>query len=316
MEVLRQIEALSAVPGPVHLAIGVFDGLHLGHRGLIERAIDGGRRDGGSAVVVTFEPHPARVLRPDDAPRLLTCGRHRRRLLARAGVDRLLAIPFDAAFAAWPAARFVEELASACRPLRRICVGYNWRFGRGREGDIHLLTDLGARLGFEVTALPAVRVGDDIVSSTLIRECVEEGDLGRAARLLGRPYSVLGEVVPGEKIGAGLGFPTANLDVRSEQFPPDGVYAVLVESEGDPRPGVANLGVRPTIEGGSHERRLEVHLLDWEGGTLYGETLEAVFVGRIRDEQRFSSLDELRGRIALDVEAARAILAGNVHGHR
>ena len=296
------------MPGPVFLAIGVFDGVHLGHRAVIERALADARDAGGSPVVVTFDPHPVRVLRPEKAPRLLTSTPHKLRLIRALGVQDLLVIPFDSAFAATPPEEFIRQLATAAEPLREICVGHQWSFGKGRAGNLEMLARLGADLGFEEVGVPAVEVDGRIVSSTLIRQAVERGDLADAARLLGRDYTILGTVVEGRRLGRTIGFPTANLSAHNEQFPPNGVYAVEVLRNGDAtRRGVANIGVRPTIAEAGGERGLEVHLFDFDGA-LYGDDLEIVFRHFLRPERKFPSIEALREQIARDVGAARAVL--------
>lgn len=307
MHFLHSIAELAAVPGPVFLAIGVFDGVHLGHQAVIRRALDDARAAGGTAVVVTFKPHPLRVTRPEHAPRLLTATRHKARLIERLGVDDLLIVPFTGDFAAMPPERFVLQLHDACRPLREICVGHSWEFGKGRAGNLALLKRMGGQFGFDEVGIPAVMIEGEVVSSTLIRAAVEAGDLGKAARLLGRDFTLLGTVVQGEQIGRTLGFPTANLSVHNEQFPPNGVYAVEAEHQGQVFPGVVNIGVRPTIATATGARLLELHLLDFTGD-LYGQELEVHFRGFLRAEQKFASLDALKAQIACDVAKARRIL--------
>jgi riboflavin kinase/FMN adenylyltransferase len=197
MHVLRSIPELAQIPGPIVLAIGVFDGVHLGHRAVIERALADAQLTGGTAVVVTFDPHPIRVLRPEQAPRLLTSTQHKLQLIRALGVQHLLIIPFDAAFAATPPEQFIRELAAAAQPLHEICVGHQWSFGKGRAGNLQLLDRLGDELGFEEVGVPAVEIRGEIVSSTQIRRAVEAGALDRAAELLGREFTILGTVVKG-----------------------------------------------------------------------------------------------------------------------
>ncbi len=304
MDRLTSIEELAALPGPVYLAIGVFDGVHLGHQAVIGRVEEDARRGGGTAAVVTFDPHPVRVLRPESAPRLLTATAHKVRLIRALGVEHLLIIHFDAAFAATPPAEFIRRLAAACRPLREVCVGHAWSFGAKRAGNLQLLEALGKELGFEEVGVPAVEVDGEIVSSTLIRQSVEAGDFARAARFLGRAYTILGTVVKGGQLGRRLGFPTANLSAHNEQFPPDGVYAVEALVDGRVQPGVANIGVRPTLQNESGERLFEVHLFDFHED-LYGRDIEVTFRGFLRGEQKFAGLDELRAQIERDSLAAR-----------
>ena len=301
---LRSISDLASVPGPVFLAIGVFDGVHLGHRAVIERAMADARGAGGSTVVVTFDPHPVRVLRPEKAPRLLTSTPHKLRLIRALGVEHILVIPFDRAFAATPPEDFIRQLAAAAHPLREICVGHHWSFGKGRAGNLEMLDRLGHLLGFEEVGAAAVEVDGRIVSSTLIRQAVEVGDFAAATRLLGRDYTILGTVVEGRRLGRTIGFPTANLSAHNEQFPPNGVYAVDVLRNGDAaRRGVANIGVRPTVAEAGAERVLEVHIFDFDK-TIYACDIEIAFRRFLRPEQKFASLEALREQIARDVQAA------------
>ncbi len=305
MELCHSPSALSAL-GPAYLAVGVFDGVHLGHQAVIGRAVaDAGREPGAAAVVVTFDPHPLRVLRPDAAPRLLTSTRHKFQFFADLGATHCLALPFTPEFAATPPEAFITELAQSSRPLREICVGFNWSFGRGREGNLDLLTRLGERHGFAVVGLPSVVVDGETVSSTLTRQAVEEGDLARAARFLGREFTILGTVVAGRQLGRQLGYPTANLAAHNEQFPPNGVYAVEAEWHGRTYPGVVNLGFRPTVAEPGGERLLELHLFDFDQ-QIYGDDVEVKFRAFLRPEKKFASVDELRAQIARDAEQARA----------
>jgi len=297
------IAELKAIPGPVFLAIGVFDGVHLGHRAVIARALADAKAAGGSAAVVTFDPHPAKILRPDKAPRLLTSTPHKLRIIHSLGVEHVLVVPFTVEFAATEPENFVRALAAACS-LREVCVGHEWAFGKNRAGNLALLDRLGHELGFDEVGVPAVEADGEVVSSTVIRAAIEQGDLAKAGRLLGRPYSILGTVKRGDQIGRQLGFPTANLAAHNEQFPPNGVYAVEVKIAGRTVRGAANIGVRPTIEHASGERLLEVHLLDFSGD-LYDADLEVVFRRFLRAEKKFPSLDALREQIAADAREAR-----------
>ena len=308
MHALSSIADLALLPGPLFLAIGVFDGVHLGHQAVLRRALDDARGTGGTAVAVTFDPHPVRVLRPEQAPRLLTSTPHKLQLIRELGVAHVLLIPFDRAFAATAPADFIRALVAAARPLREICVGFEWSFGQGRAGNLALLAELGAQLGFDEVGVPAVEVDGEIVSSTLIRRAVEAGDLDRAAGMLGREFTILGTVVEGEHLGKKLGFPTANLSAHNEQFPPNGVYAVEARRGAETLPGVVNIGVRPTVHAAGGERVFEVHLFDFDE-TIYGEDLEITFRQFLRPEQKFPSLDTLRAQIAQDAAQARTILS-------
>lgn len=312
MEVIEDIRELRNLPGPLHLAIGVFDGLHLGHRAVIEDAARSAAEGGGTLVVVTFDPHPVEVLSPDRAPRLLTDTPHKLRLLERElGVGTVLVVRFDADFAALSGEDFVLSLLAnaPARGISRICVGNDWRFGRSRSGDLGLLEKLGEEKGFAVSGLGTVERDGARVSSTRVRESLAAGDLAAASRLLGRNYSVHGTVERGRQLGRTLGFPTANLAVRREQLPPAGVYATRTRIGGEIFDGVANLGHRPTVDGAGAELRLEVHLfgLDRE---IYGEDVEVEFVDFLREERRFDGLEALKEQIGRDVEAAKAVLSG------
>ena len=308
MRVLRSIADLASLGGPVSLAIGVFDGVHLGHQAVIGAALENAAHRGGEAVVVTFDPHPARVLRPEQSPKMLCSLAHKLAIMRSLGVCNALVCAFDDAFAKIEARPFVESLAAACDRLAFVSVGFAWRFGHRGAGDIHLLTDLGQENGFCVHGVPPVRMDGEVVSSTLIRDAVSVADFARASRFLGRAYAVAGVVTRGDQLGRRIGFPTANLDVSCEQLPPAGVYAVRARWAGETRHGVANLGRRPTVSDGD-DLRLEAHLLDFDGD-LYDCEMEIEFQHKLRDEKKFASLDQLQAQIARDVASAR-----EVNGH-
>lgn len=307
MTLLHSISELSALPGPVALAIGVFDGVHLGHQAVIGAATERAAKHGGTAAVLTFDPHPMRVLRPEQAPRSLCCIRHQIRILGRLGVSHLVTCKFDKSFAATSAEDFIAALAESCHPLGFISVGFSWRFGARGAGNIHLLMDAGQRLGFGVYGVPPVCIDGEVVSSTAIREAVRTGDFAKSSRLLGRDYSVLGNVVQGRQLGRTIGVPTANLQVAAEQLPPAGVYAVRALIDGVWQNGVANLGHRPTVVADETNLTLEVHLLDFDRD-LYGQETEVSFIRHLRDEQKFPGLEELKAQIAKDISAARSLL--------
>lgn len=308
MRILRSIPELALIPGPVFLAIGVFDGVHLGHQAVISTAARHAAAAAGTAVVVTFDPHPAKFLRPHESPRLLTATRHKIALIRQLGVSHLLVLKFDRELASTPPDEFVRQLAAAARPLQEICVGQEWSFGKNRAGDLALLQKLGAELDFDVVGVEPVTSAGRIVSSTAIRQAVETGDFATAATMLGREYSILGTVESGSRMGRSLGFPTANLSAHSEQFPPNGVYAAEAQLEGKQLHGVINLGVRPTVAGGSPERVLELHLFDFDRN-IYGTDIEVRFLRYLRPEQKFENLAALRAQIARDVEEAQLVFA-------
>lgn len=310
MNVMLQIDSLKDVPGPLHLAIGVFDGVHLGHQAVIAEAVRSSREVGGSVVVVTFDPHPVEVLSPRNAPRLLTAPAHKLHLLERVlGIDHVLVVPFTADFSECSGEDFILSLlrAAPAEGLARISVGEGWRFGKARSGTTDLLRSLGEQHGFAVSGVEMVKVEGMRVSSTRIREAVGAGDFAIAESLLGRKYTVFGTVIEGRKLGRTIGFPTANFTVHREQLPPTGVYAVRAIGAGDGWNGVANLGYRPTVEGSALKRLLEVHLFGLEHD-IYGEDLEIEFVQFLRPERKFEGMDELKAQIARDVETARKAL--------
>ncbi len=307
MKVFDSLSELAAIPGPLCVAIGVFDGVHLGHQSLIRRAMTEGDEMRGSAVVLTFHPHPARVLRPDSAPHLLTSTPHKLRLIEELGCQYLLLTRFDLAFAAQPPEVFIEALVGSATSLRMICVGHNWAFGKARAGNVALLSALGDTFGFETVEIEPVEIDGELVSSTRIRKAVEAGDFETARRFLGRDYTILGTVQPGAGRGRGIGFPTANLSAHNERFPPNGVYAVRVLMDSQWLEGVANVGVRPTV-GSALDRVLEVHIFDFSGDR-YGHDLEVKFERFLRPEKKFSSIEELRTQIARDATLAREILS-------
>jgi riboflavin kinase / FMN adenylyltransferase len=306
MEILHSISDLSRLPGPLFLAIGVFDGVHLGHQAVVSTSAEHAQAANGTPVVVTFDPHPEKILRPETAPHLLTATRHKIALIRDLGVEHLLIITFDKQFAATEPEDFVQQLVKHSKPLREICVGHEWSFGKNRRGNLELLKKLGAQFDFNVVGIPPVTVNGELVSSTAIRQAIEVGDLRKAAAMLGREYMILGSVVKGDNLGKKIGFPTANLSAHNEQFPPNGVYFAESKLDGVVYPGVVNLGYRPTISFGESERILEIHLFDFER-EIYGENLEVRFIRYLRPEKKFESIEALTRQIEADVKQARAL---------
>ena len=311
MKILHAIDELKSVSGPTHLAIGVFDGVHLGHQAVIARALESSRTTGGTAVVVTFHPHPVRVLRPEKAPRLLTSTMHKVRLIGLSGVDAVLILEFTVEFSKTAPDLFIQQLANSSNRLTQICVGQEWTFGANRAGSVRLLEDLAPKLGFQLGSVPPVSVGGQVVSSTVIRSAVECGDLESAAKFLGRPFTILGTVTEGRQLGRRLGFPTANLRAHNEQFPPNGVYAAKAWFQKAMYGGVVNIGVRPTIEKEAGERILELHLFDFDQ-EVYGEDIEVAFLDYLRPEKKFSGIEELQSQIQHDAAKARLIYQAEV----
>jgi riboflavin kinase/FMN adenylyltransferase len=308
MEILGSIAELEQLPGPLFLAIGVFDGVHLGHQAVISTSARHAHSANGTPVVVTFDPHPAKVLRPEKAPHLLTATEHKIALIRALGVAHLLVIKFDQEFAATPPEVFVEQLVRHSKPLREICVGHEWSFGKARAGNLDLLEKLGARFDFNVVGIKPVAVKGNVVSSTAIRQAIEAGDFDQAAEMLGRDYTILGTVTHGDNLGKKIGFPTANLSAHSEQFPPNGVYFAEAWIGGVLHHGVVNLGVRPTVHSGKAERVLEIYLLDFDRD-IYGANVEVRFVQYLRPEKKFENLEALTRQIDVDVRKARELCA-------
>lgn len=297
--------------GPLHVALGVFDGVHLGHRALVAHLAGDARTAGATAVAATFDPLPIQVLAPGAPPSALSDAGERCALLREAGADAVALVPFDPAFAALAPEAFVSRLLGA-GAVRRVVAGSDFRFGRERAGDLGMLRELGDRHGFAVDEFPPLEARGAVVSSTRIRNALRAGEVELAAALLGRPYGVRGTVVRGDQRGRGLGYPTINLELPPERLlPKDGIYAMWVEVGGVRHRAAASLGIRPTF--GSGPRRLEAFLLDFSG-EVYGADVRASFVSRLRDELYFEGPEALAAQIAEDVEAAREALAAERTG--
>ncbi|HTY18457.1 MAG TPA: bifunctional riboflavin kinase/FAD synthetase [Myxococcota bacterium] len=309
MRVVHGSAALSHRPRRPVLTIGNFDGVHIGHRAILRTVTDRARVLDGEAVVYTFDPHPRKVLQGAAAPALLTTTEQKLELLAAAQIDLVVLEPFTAAFARTPPETFVRENIHARMGPLEVYVGYDFHYGRDREGSMRLLTELGPRLGFAVTIIPEVTMGSRDVSSSRIRALLAEGAVEEAKLLLGRSYAVRGTVVAGDRRGRTLGFPTANLAPETEILPASGVYAGrarLLDGGSDPGAilgAVTNVGRRPTFKP-DDPPLAEAHLLDWSGD-LYGRRIELTFETRLREERRFSGPDALREQIARDVAEGR-----------
>jgi len=308
LKTLHSISDFAQLPSPLFLAIGVFDGVHLGHQAVISTSARHAHSADGTPVVVTFDPHPAKVLRPQKAPHLLTATQHKIALIRNLGVAHLLVIEFSPEFAATPPEQFISQLVAHSQALREICVGHEWSFGKDRAGNLDLLEKLGARFHFNVVGIPPVLMDGEVVSSTAIRQAVETGDLKKAAKMLGREYTILGTVMHGQAVGNKIGYPTANLSAHSEQFPPNGVYFAEAWIHGVQHHGVVNLGFRPTVSRGESQRTLEIHLLDFDRD-IYGEDVEIRFLQYLRPERKFESVDALARQIDADVKQARELCA-------
>ena len=301
---LAAIEPTS-YPKPV-LALGNFDGVHLGHQNIFRHVVRKSEEIGGTPMAFTFDCHPLKILAPEKAPLALTTNAQKSGLIGAMGVRVGLWIPFTEKFACQKPLAFIRDVLKERIGIHELVVGYDFRFGHCRAGNAALLQQQAAGHDYEVTVIPPVKLGDTVVSSTTIRALLQEGKVEEAARLLGRDYVLSGSVVEGFQRGATLGFPTANIRSDQEIVPREGVYAVTVEWKGKHIPGVANVGNNPTF--GNESLSVEVHLLDFQGD-LYGTRLDVAFVSRIRDERRFASVDELKAQIASDVNVARRMHA-------
>lgn len=306
MRVIRAAAELQPGSRKVCLAIGVFDGVHLGHQQVIRQTVADARQHEGLALAVTFDRHPNAVVAPERNPPLIYSLTQRLRAIHSLGVDAILLIRFDLEFSRIPAEEFIRGLARDCGHLHSVCVGSAFTFGHQRRGNVEVLKALGRELGFVVHGLASVSLDGKVVSSTRIREAVQNGNLDAASQMLGRPYSLAGKVVPGDRRGGQIGFPTANLDTTSLALPPTGVYAVHAKVQGAEYRAVMNLGFRPTVSAPLAAPLAEVHLLDFNDD-LYGQELEVTFVEKIRDEHRFGSWAELKAQIERDIAAARRV---------
>ena len=292
------------------LTIGNFDGVHRGHQALLAKLTAKSQATGLPSAVLTFEPHPREYFTHENRPIRLTSLREKILRIAGQGVDRLYIGRFNARFAALTAEQFIEDILIRGLCARHLMIGDDFRFGKGRQGDFAMLEETGSTVGFSVEAMHTLVHEGERVSSSAVRGALAEGDMPHAARLLGRPYSISGRVMHGDKIGRSIGFPTANIQLKHRSPPLMGIYTVSVEGLADkPWPGVASVGVRPTINDAGRPT-LEVHLFDWNAD-CYGAHLKVNFLAKQRDEERYDTLDALTAQIARDAEQARAYFAQN-----
>jgi riboflavin kinase/FMN adenylyltransferase len=304
MQTLHSADDFQSGGRKVSLAIGMFDGVHLGHQQVIRQALADAEQHEGLALAVTFDRHPNSIVAPDRVPPLIYAPSQKLRAVASLGMDATLVVPFTREFSEQPADAFIRSLAAKLAPLQSICVGSSFVFGHRRSGNVALLQQLGRELNFTVHGIAAVSLDGEIVSSTRIRDTLRTGNLDSVSQMLGREYALCGTVVRGDELGRKLGFPTANLDVTALLVPPHGVYAAHAYVDGRRHRAAVNIGMRPTLRQPTPELRVEAHLLDFDGD-LYDRELELMFVDKLRDEQKFSSTDELREQIARDIAAAR-----------
>jgi len=294
------------LPAPV-LTIGNFDGIHLGHQSLFKKVQERARAINGTPMAITFLPHPAEVLRPTKAPRQLVSDQYKIELIFEYGLEVILSIPFTKDFAQIPAKTFIEDILVNKIGTKEIVIGYDYTFGRKREGNIQLLKELGKDLGFKVHVHPPVTIGTHLVSSTRVRELITSGAMEEAKLLLGRPFSLSGTVIAGKGIGRSLlGFPTANLNTQEKLIPQRGVYVVRAEGPEGVSYGVTNVGFNPTFAGKFIS--VETYLFNFEGN-IYGKEMRIFFLKRLRGERTFSGPDTLKAQITKDIEQAKVWLS-------
>lgn len=305
MRIIRTLEGFPRHPYPV-VTLGNFDGVHLGHRAILRTAIERARAEAGTAFAVTFDPPPARLLAPEQAPPLILMPEDKLELLRRSGIDGVIVMNFTLALSRLDPREFVREYLLEKIGARAVVVGHSVSFGHRRAGNAAVMVELGREFGFETTVVGPVKAGGMNVSSTKVRELIAQGDLPNTAKLLGRYHFLTGRVVHGSERGRSIGFPTANLENEVECVPPNGVYATRVILEDGAYPSITNIGIRPTF--GESVRAIETHIFDFERD-LYGTRLKLELVERIRPERKFQSPQELANQIGLDLSRAREILA-------
>jgi riboflavin kinase/FMN adenylyltransferase len=288
----------------VCLAIGFFDGVHLGHQQIIRQTIADARQHEVMSLVVTFDRHPSTVVAPNRVPPLIYSLPQKLRVIESLGADALLLIHFDKPFSELTGEAFIHGLTHDLGQIQSLCVGNNFTFGHKRAGNVALLKKLGEELHFTVHGMAAVSLDGKIVSSTRIRETIRTGDLDAASQMLGRAYSLAGKITRGDQLGQKLGFPTANIDTSGLVLPPNGVYMVHANVQGKMHRAVVNIGLRPTLQNPVPQIRVEVHILDFQGD-VYDQEMEITFLEKLRDEQKFPSLDALKEQIAKDIIEAR-----------
>jgi riboflavin kinase/FMN adenylyltransferase len=306
---MRITHGFTPLGTPHAVTIGNFDGLHLGHQAMLARLQDVARSRGLPSCVLSFEPHPREFFTPEQAPARLSSLREKAECLRRIGIDRLHVFRFDRAFSALTAEAFIEQVLGRTLQARYVLVGDDFRYGAKRAGDFALLKQAGQSLGFDAEYLPTVEVAGERASSTAVRQALAAGELDHAARLLGRPYSISGRVVHGDKLGRDIGFPTANIQLKHNRPPLLGIFAVEVCGlNGEPLPGVASLGKRPTVKNPDAAPVLEVHLFDFNA-EIYGRRVRVDFLHKLRDEAKYPDLDSLVAQIRRDVDNAKQFLA-------
>jgi riboflavin kinase/FMN adenylyltransferase len=305
MIIINNLEDLKEPLNNPALTIGNFDGVHKGHIVLFEKVKEIAKSINGQSAVMTFEPHPIKVMKPGNGPPMITPTKQKLKLISQAGIDVILSIPFTVQFASISAQDFVKDILVKKIGVREIVVGYDYTFGSGRKGDIGLLRTMGEEIGFKVHVVEPIHLNNTLVSSTSVRNLVQAGDLVEAKRLLGRDYQISGTVTKGAGRGGRiLGFPTANLLPVDELIPKKGVYAVRVEMDSGENYGVCNIGNNPTF--GGNPLSIETHLFDFSGDIL-GKEFTIKFIRRLREEKTYGSKEELAAQIKEDIESAREL---------
>ncbi|MFZ3175359.1 MAG: bifunctional riboflavin kinase/FAD synthetase [Thiobacillus sp.] len=305
---MRITHGFTPLGTPHAVTIGNFDGLHLGHQAMLARLQDVARARGLPSCVLSFEPHPREFFTPEQAPARLSSLREKAECLQRMGIDRLHVFRFDHAFSALSAEAFIGQVLGTTLQAHYVLVGDDFRYGAKRAGDFALLKQAGQSLGFDAEFLPTVEVAGERASSTAVRQALAAGELEHAARLLGRPYSISGRVVHGDKLGRDIGFPTANIQLKHNRPPLLGIFAVEVYGlNGEPLPGAASLGKRPTVKNPDAVPVLEVHLFDFNA-QIYGRRVRVDFLHKLRDEEKYPDLDSLVAQIRRDVDNAKQFL--------
>jgi len=305
VKIIHAANELKPAGRKVCLAIGFFDGVHLGHQQIIRQTITDARQHEAIALALTFDRHPNSVVAPAHVPPLIYPLSQKLKVLESLGTDAALLIHFDEKFSRQTGEEFIRRLACDLGKIHSLCVGKDFVFGRQRSGDVALLGKLGTEIGFTVHGLAAVSLDGRTVSSTRIREAIRVGELDAASQMLGRPYAISGRVVKGDQVGRQLGFPTANLEVAGLILPPNGVYAGLTRVKKKSYRVALNIGLRPTVAAAVRQLRVEAHLLDFSGN-LYGEELTVEIGGKLREEKKFASAAELERQINRDIAALRA----------
>ncbi|HEY1717718.1 MAG TPA: bifunctional riboflavin kinase/FAD synthetase [Verrucomicrobiae bacterium] len=307
MKIIHAANELKAEGKKVCLAIGFFDGVHLGHQQIIRQTISDARQHDAISVVLTFDRHPNSIVAPERVPPLIYSLPQKLRAIESLGADALLLVQFDKKFSVQTGEEFIRNLTRDFGKVHSICVGADFVFGHKRSGDVALLKKLGIEIGFQVHGLAAVSLDGEVVSSTRIRETIRAGNFDAASQMLGRTYAISGCVVEGDRLGHKLGFPTANIDATDLILPPNGVYSGCTKLKEQFYRVALNIGLRPTVASAKPQLRVEAHLLDFDG-KLYGEELEIEIGEKLRDERKFNSPDELRGQIRKDVLAVRKLV--------